>query len=225
MATGDTAVELVVFDLDGTITRRDTLLPYAFGYLLRHPLRLPRLLWLLPALLAYAARLLDRGGLKSVLVRATFGGLPRAAIDAWSARWLPRLLERGLYAEAVQAIAAARHRGATLVLLSASPDLYVPLVGERLGFGRTLCTELRWREDGRLDGRLACANRRGEEKARCVAALLGELRPAHSRAYGNSPADLAHLGLVSEGVYVNGRPGTKLPASVHIESWRTPGGV
>ena len=225
MSTADSAVELVVFDLDGTITRRDTLLPYALGYALRHPWRLPRLLVMLPALLAYACRLIDRGILKSWLVRATLGGLSRTQIDAWTTRFLARLLARGLYVEALRAIAAARVRRATLVLLSASPDLYVPGIGARLGFARTLCTGLRWRPDGRLDGHLTTANRRGEEKACCVAALLAELRPARSSAYGNSPADLAHLALVGAGIYVNGRHSRALPASVRIEHWRTAGGV
>jgi phosphatidylglycerophosphatase C len=219
------AAELVVFDLDGTITRHDSLLRYALGYALRHPWRLPRLLVMLPALLAYLCRLIDRGGLKSWLVRATLGGVPRTSIEAWNASCLPRLLSRGLFAEAVAAIGAARERGAQLVLLSASPDLYVPAIGARLGFTRTICTGLRWRADGRLDGRLATANRRGEEKAHCVRALLAELRPARSSAYGNSRADLPHLRLVGEGVYVNGRRRHGLPDSVRIERWRTPGGV
>ena len=223
--TGENGVELVVFDLDGTITRRDTLLPYALGYALRHPWRLPRLLLMLPALLAYACRLLDRGGLKSLLVRATFGGLPRQAVEAWTARWLPGVLARGLYAEALQAIAAARARGATLVLLSASPDLYVPALAAHLGFTRTLCTQLRWRADGRLDGRLATPNRRGEEKVRCVAALLAELQPARSSAYGNSRADLPHLRLVSAGVYVNGHHLPDRGGSLRVERWSTAGGI
>ena len=225
MATGESGVELVVFDLDGTITRRDTLLPYALGYALRHPWRLPRLLLLLPALLAYALQLIDRGGLKSALVRAALGGLERGAIGKWNARWLPALLAHGLYAEALAAMAAARARGATLVLLSASPDLYVPEIAARLGFERCLCTELRWRADGRLDGRLATANRRGAEKARCVATLLAELRPLRSSAYGNSRADLPHLVLVNEGIYVNGRQPREPAAGVRVEHWRTPGGV
>ena len=225
MATVDAGVELVVFDLDGTITRRDTLLPYALGYVMRHPWRLPRLLVLLPALLAYALRLIDRGGLKSLLVRAALGGLTRARLAAWNARWLPSLLAHGLYAEALSAIAAARARGATLVLLSASPDLYVPEIAARLGFDQCLCTGLRWRADGRLDGRLATANRRGAEKARCVAALLAELRPLRSSAYGNSRADLPHLALVSEGIYVNGRHRGPLDAHLRVARWRTPGEV
>ena len=31
---------VVLFDLDGTLTRRDTYLAYLIGYLLRHPARL-----------------------------------------------------------------------------------------------------------------------------------------------------------------------------------------
>lgn len=219
------AVELAIFDLDGTITRRDTLLPYALGYALRRPWRLPRLLVMLPALAAFGCRLIDRGGLKSWLVRATIGGVSREEVAAWNARFLPRLLRLGLFDEAVQAIAAARARGAQLVLLSASPDLYVPEIGARLGFARTICTGLRWRADDRLDGRLASPNRRGEEKARCVRELLAELRPVQSIAYGNSRADLPHLRLVRQGVYVNGRTTPATAGSIRIERWRIPGGV
>jgi phosphatidylglycerophosphatase C len=217
------AVELAIFDLDGTITRHDTLLPYALGYALRRPWRLPRLLLMLPPLLGYLCRLIDRGGLKSWLLRTTLGGVRRGELEAWNARFLTRLLRHGLYAEALQAVSAARARGALLVLLSASPDLYVPAIGARLGFRRVICTGVRWRADGRLDGRLATPNRRGAEKAACVRALLAELRPVQSIAYGNSRADLAHLGLVRTGVYVNGR---RLPpgGSIRRERWHTRGG-
>lgn len=220
-----TAGELAIFDLDGTVTRRDTLLPYALGFALRRPWRLPRLIVMLPALAAFACGLIDRGGLKSWLVRATLGGISRAELVAWNARFLPRLLRRGLHAEALEAIAAARARGAQLVLLSASPDLYVPEIGRRLGFARTICTELRWRTDGRLDGRLASRNRRGDEKTRCVRALLAEFAPRRSVAYGNGRADLEHLRLVDEGVYVNGslRPATG--STIRQERWHRAGGV
>ena len=45
------AGRLAVFDLDGTITRRDTLVPYLIGYARRHPSGLWRL-WRLPFSLA-----------------------------------------------------------------------------------------------------------------------------------------------------------------------------
>ena len=41
-----------LFDLDGTISRRDTFVPYVIGLLLRRPWRLPRLVLAVPAVLA-----------------------------------------------------------------------------------------------------------------------------------------------------------------------------
>ncbi|MGB6450625.1 MAG: hypothetical protein WBE92_07725, partial [Steroidobacteraceae bacterium] len=65
---------LVVFDLDGTITRRGTLVPYVAGLLAKRPLQLLRLLRVVPALLAYSLGRIDRGALKARLLRATLRG-------------------------------------------------------------------------------------------------------------------------------------------------------
>jgi len=67
-------VRLAIFDLDGTITRHDTLAPYVLGFLiLRSPWRLPALLLVLPVLLGYAVGLIDRGGLKSAFILTALG--------------------------------------------------------------------------------------------------------------------------------------------------------
>jgi phosphatidylglycerophosphatase C len=197
---------LAIFDLDGTITRHDTLWPFISGYLLRHPQRWWRLPLCLAPLLRYFSSGRDRGALKGAVIHHTLGGLTRAEIDRWAASFTRRLLRTGLYAEALTCIAAHRRAQAHLVLLSASPDLYVPTIAAALGFDECICTEVRWRADGTLDGTLASANRRGAEKTRCLRALLAERQPLLAHAYGNSRADLDHLRLVSAGTYVNGRP-------------------
>jgi phosphatidylglycerophosphatase C len=197
---------LAIFDLDGTITRRDTLWPFISGYLLRHPRRWWRLPLCLAPLLRYFSSGRDRGALKGAVIHLTLGGLTRADLDAWAAQFTRRLIRTGLYAEALTCILAHRRAQAHLVLLSASPDLYVPRVAAALGFDECICTEVRWRADGTLDGALASANRRGAEKTRCVRALLAEHQPLLAHAYGNSRADLDHLRLVSAGTYVNGPP-------------------
>jgi phosphatidylglycerophosphatase C len=218
------AGRLAVFDLDGTITRHDTLLPFIFGYLWRHPWRLPRLLAVLPALVAWAGRRADRGELKGALIRAALGGLREAQLAPWRERFIARLLRRGLYAEALLQLSRERAAGAHLVLLSASPNLYVTQIGRALKFDEAICSELLWRANGELDGRLQSPNRRGEEKARCVARLLAT-GYAESIAFGNSPADLAHMALTSAGVWVNGRADAPHPPHVRIEQWRRPGGI
>lgn len=197
---------LAVFDLDGTITRSDTLVGYLLGYLGRHPQRLWRLPLCLLPLLKYCLVERDRGALKSAVIRLTLGGLTRGELERWNQTFIARLLRGGVFAEALEQIRAHRSAGAHLVLLSASPDLYVPAIAAALGFDEAICTQLRWHADGRLHGALQSANRRGEEKVRCLQALLQTYRPTHSCAYGNSPADLGHLQLVGAGTYVNGSP-------------------
>jgi len=197
--------DLAVFDLDGTITRRDTLLPYLAGFLGRQPSRLWRLPGALPPLLRFALDR-DRGRLKATVVRRLMGGLAPEAISAWNRAFIARLFAKGLLADALERIAFHKAAGHYLVLLSATVDLYVPDIAAALGFDQWICTRLTRHADGRLEGRLATANRRGEEKAVVVRGLLARLAlPAQSWAYGNSDSDLPHLKLVTEGWYVNGR--------------------
>ncbi len=208
---------LAVFDLDGTITRFDTLGPYLTRCLARRPWRALRLLLMLPALARYLVDR-DRGALKGALLHAALGGLSRPWLAARTARFVPWLQRRGLYREALAAIEAHRGRGDALVLMSASVDLYVPQVGQALGFGETICSEVLWRADGRLQGRLAGRNCRGEEKRRRLETLVERERPSRVYAYGNSASDVPHLLLAQDGYLVNGPSGLG-GSSLHHLRW------
>lgn len=196
--------QLVVFDLDGTITRRDTLFPYACGFILWcKPWRLPLLLGVIPSLIGYLLRRNDEGHIKEAFIQCALGGSRRSEIESWTARFVPHLLQKGLFADALERIAEHRRLNDHLVLMSASTDLYVPRIARELGFAETICTEVRW-EGEQLNGSLVTRNRKGEEKARCFNLLLEEHPGATTTAYGNSAADLPHLRLASHGVLVNG---------------------
>lgn len=217
-------MRLAVFDLDGTIARHDTFAPYALGFVLRkRPWRLPgALLVAVPALLAYAVRLIDLGRLKAVLHRALLGGYQRKILEPWTATFVDGLVAHGLFAQAVEAIRSHARAGDHLVLLSASPDLYVPAIGHALGFHEVICTGVRWNGE-RLHGALTTPNRKGEEKARCVMALRARYPGMQSVAYGNEAADLAHLKLVERGVLVNGSTSARrkaVQAGIACVDWR-----
>jgi len=198
---------LVFFDLDGTITRRDTLSGYVTGFALRHPLRLIRFIGVLPDILRFVLDR-DRGRLKGALISKILGGVARDTIESWNRHYVPKLLKRGVFAEALTAIERHRHAGDHLVLMSATVDLYVPAIAEALGFNEFVCTPVRWRDDDRLDGQLAATNVRDVEKARQLKQLA--LRHPRKRlvGYGNSTPDLDHLKLVDRAVLIN--PGKRL---------------
>ncbi len=202
--TGGPSPGVALFDLDGTLTWRDTLGAFLAGYVRRHPGKLLRLWRLAPAALEYLAAGRDRGRLKSRVIRAVMGGDPRERIDAWAEQFVGAMRAAGMFRPAALAVLEAhRAAGDHLVLLSASPDLYVPRIGRLLGFELTLCTGIAWRARS-LDGRLTTPNRRGEEKARCLQELRERFPGAAVIAYGNSTSDLAHMRLAERALLVNG---------------------
>jgi phosphatidylglycerophosphatase C len=215
-------MKLAIFDLDGTITRHDTLIQFILGYLKSRPWRLFGFLLAMPAVLLYLVRVIDRGALKGSVIHWTLGGSSRADLDAWSAAFVPRIVEHGVFRIALERIAAHRRDGDLLVLMSASPDLYVPAIAQHLGFSEVTCTGVRWDGD-RLDGRLTTPNCRGAEKVRRFA----ELRIRHpnvvTTAYGNAASDLDHLRLADHGVLVNGNePARQLAVGLGVacEKWQ-----
>lgn len=214
---------LAVFDLDGTLTWRDTLVLFLLSFLRRHPWRVFGL-WRLPlALLNFVASGRDRGALKSRVIRMLMGGAARADVDACADAFVDTLRPpRRLRPAALAAVEAHRAAGDHLVLLSASPDLYVPRIGRFLGFERTLCTELAWRAE-RLDGGLRSANRRGAEKLRCLTWLRTQYPGLPIVAYGNSAADLDHLRQADRALLVNGTPAARALAKrwgIPTADWR-----
>lgn len=193
---------VALFDLDGTITWRDTLLPFLLGFLRRRPYRALGL-WRLPLALGRYWQDRDRGDLKSRVIRMVMRNEKRAVLDAWAQDFVAQMrLQQRFRPLALNMVEAHRAAGDHLVLLSASPDLYVPRIGQMLGFERTLCTEVEWQGE-RLDGRLKTPNRRGEEKLRCLAWLREQYPGSPVIAYGNSASDLDHLRQADRALLVN----------------------
>jgi HAD superfamily phosphoserine phosphatase-like hydrolase len=196
-------MRVAVFDLDGTITRRDTLWPFLRGWARRHPR--PGF-W--PRVAAALARFpfdRDRGLLKSRLIRVAMRDAGRADVEAWSSVYVAGLGDAELCPGALAGIQRHRAAGDRLVLLSASVDLYVPCIASRLGFDEAICTEVAWRGE-RLDGALRTENRRAAEKRRCVEALRARHPGAHLVAYGNARSDFEHFAAADEAVLVNAGP-------------------
>ncbi len=196
-------MRLVVFDLDGTITYRDTLLPYVSGFLARAHRSRVRMLGVVPTLTAFAFGAADHGAVKSAFIRSTLGAATREQLSAWTEEFVPGIISHGCSHAALDMIKAHRDAGDLLVLMSASTDLYVPQIGQALGFGEIICTGVAFDAAGRLDGALTTPNRRGAEKLRCFKALRQQHPQLHTVAYGNAGSDLAHLQLADEPRLVN----------------------
>src|SRR5262245_25368705 len=133
-------MRIALFDLDGTLTRHDTLFSYVLGFCLRHPLRLPRLLAMPWHVCRYFFRNKDRAELKQALITTCLRGATRGQIARWNRTYVAGLVRSGLNSSALTRALAHRARGDYLVLMTASPDLYVPPIARALRFNETICT-------------------------------------------------------------------------------------
>lgn len=198
----DPTPRLVFFDLDGTITRRDTLLPYVLARAARSGWRLAAALGVLPTLLRFAFGRADHGILKGALLHAALGDLERSSFDAWNRTYLAKVLQEDVFPNARRAIDAHRAAGDHLVLMTATVDLYAESLGALLGFDEVISSRVRWSGD-RLDGRLDGPNVRDLEKLRQLEATARRFPGRRIVAYGNSRPDLPHLERADEAVMVN----------------------
>jgi len=215
------APRVVFFDLDGTISRRDTLFGYVAGFVRRHPSRIPRYLAVLPALIGYALGVRDRGYLKGALLHGVMGGALRKDVQTWTDEYVPRLIERGVFDEALAAIRKHRDAGDHLVLMTATVDLYVPDLAQALGFDACQCSQVAWSED-RLEGWLTSPNMRDEEKAAALRRTVARFPGRRLVGYGNSAPDLPHLKLVDHAYLVNASKSLRKAASglpVEFKYW------
>ena len=164
----------------------------------------------------------DRGALKSSVIRMLMRNEKRSVLDAWAQSFVAALKPQQRFRPlALAVLDTHRAAGDHLVLLSASPDLYVPQIGQLLGFERTVCTEMEWRGE-RLDGRLKTPNRRGEEKLHCLAWVREQYPGSPVIAYGNSASDIDHLRQADRALLVNGNSAARRLAAkfnISVSYW------
>ena len=209
---------IVVFDLDGTITRRDTFRALLLRALRHRPRRLFTSALLPVATAARVAGLRDNAWLKARFLGAILGGMGHDELRALTGPFVAEVLGQGLRAKARASIDRHRTAGDFVVLATASFDFYVIDIGRALGFDEVLCTESAWQTE-RLLPTLPSGNCYGVVKQRRVQGLVGRLpQPARLTVYTDSHADLPMLGMADEPVAVN--PTRRLAAIAAARRYR-----
>jgi phosphatidylglycerophosphatase C len=186
--------DVAAFDFDGTLTDGGSVLEFLMCLRGRRAA--------LGAAVAVAPRLAHGalvGGAtadeaKQRLFVRTLAGLPLTRVQEVSERFARHHLGRHLRREVQQRFDWHRRRGDRVVIVSASPEVYVRVAGELLGADGVVATRLAVDQDA-LTGHYQGANCRGEEKLRRLREWIGDSEPDPGRlwAYGNSRGDLRML--------------------------------
>jgi len=195
---------VAAFDVDGTLTIADCVVPFLrrtvgtrtlVGRMLRSPLSLAR---------AGARR--DRDALKAASAAATFRGLPLTVVEADAAVFAREVYDSGLRDDVVEFLRGHVDNGDAVVLVSASFEVYLRPLAELLGAHDVLAARLEVDGDGHLTGRLDGPNCRGPEKIvrlhEWLDRYVGGRDAVHLSAYGDSTGDRELLADADEAHWV-----------------------
>jgi phosphatidylglycerophosphatase C len=192
---------LAAFDLDGTLTRRDSLLPFFLRAIGAQRTYAAIVASTLPLARAAALRGPHRDIAKAAVLRRALAGLPLGPLAEAAESFADHVVAHRLRPEIRARVDWHRAEGHELVLVSASPELYVAPIGRRLGFDEVLATRLEVDTEGRLTGRLEGPNCRGPEKVSRLRQWRGETIEV-AYAYGDSAGDREMLALATTPILV-----------------------
>ena len=217
-------MDLAIYDLDRTITRRATYTPFLIHCALRRaPWRLAFLPLVLLSMLLYVARIIDRGELKEInhallLGRRVHPHELKPLVDSFADATNARNIRPG----ARDAIARDRKQGRRLVLATASYRLYAEAIADRLGFDDTIGTGSMIGLDERVHARILGENCYGPAKLRMIAAWVEKSgltgKHGHVRFYSDHASDQPAFEWADEPVAVN--PHARLARLAAERGWQ-----
>jgi phosphatidylglycerophosphatase C len=195
-------VTVAVFDVDGTLTVRDCVVPFtrrAAGSgnlllrMLKNPKRLLSTLW---------SR--DRDVMKSFFTEIAFTGLDAFELDTKAIAFADEVYSGWMREDVARRFRWHQEQGHVVLLVSASFETYLAPLGDLLEADAVLCTRLEI-VNGMTTGRLEGPNCRGAEKVRRITLWCEETGVplnAVEFAYGDSQGDSEMLQLARHAFYV-----------------------
>ncbi len=205
-------VSVVAFDVDNTLTVRDCVVPFmrrvagtstlVFA-MVRRPLDVLRMI---------AAK--DRDALKAFFVSAAFAGKSVDEVNEIAVAFAEVVAEKWMRPDVAQRLRWHQEQGHVVVLVSASLQPYLDVLGDLLEVDAVLCTGLQ-ETDGVYSGEIVGANCRGAEKVERLhswCSSAGIPVSAVKYAYGDSSGDHQLLLSVENGVLVKSIELTRVPA-------------
>ncbi len=183
-------------DFDGTLTRGDSLLRFLW-----FSLPVSRLAWgsfvvLIKFLSLFFWGKWSNSTAKSALLSTFFKGKTMVELNALGAGFCSKIVPGLLRTDLLETLRLAAKNGDTVVIVSASLDLWLRPFCHLEGFD-LLCTELEYL-DGKYTGRFSTPNCNGQEKAVRILTAYDLQSFEKTIAYGNSEGDAAMFDLADE---------------------------
>ncbi|MEM8917301.1 MAG: HAD-IB family hydrolase [Pseudomonadota bacterium] len=204
--------KIAIYDMDRTITRSGTYTPFLLHMAMaRAPWRLLLAPLTLLGFAAYGLRLTGRKGLKTWNQRVLLGSRPALEeLQPHIEEFADRTIRNNSFKPAIAQLEADRKEGRTLVLATASYELYVQAIAQRLNIPHVIGTRLEIDEKGAVLPRIVGDNCYETAKLDRIRTWLDDqyLHRAdiHIRAYSDHVSDAPMLEFADEAVATTPSP-------------------
>jgi len=186
--------KIIFTDLDGTLTLQDTYTKFIFANL-KFATVFKNIPTLLGMLIKYGFKIYNDDDVKKTTFKMFFKGYDtEISLTPFveSIPWNREVLSR---------IAAKRQEGYSVIIVTASPDIYVKHVCAYLGYDGFIATKTL--ENGRycsgeFDGEIC----NFAQKPKRIGEFLEGVEPMHTLSFGNSSGDFAMLEFCDESYFV-----------------------
>lgn len=198
-----TTVTVAAFDVDGTLTTSDCVVPFVRRVAGTRSLAVDCLRSPISLLKAVFRR--DRDAVKAIGARAAFAGRSVDQVQQYAVEFADEVAAHRLRADTLESLRQHQAADDIVVLVSASFEVYLQPLAAQLGIDHVLAARLAVSDD-RYTGDLLGPNCRGPEKVVRLHDWLdqhhGGRASAHITAYGDSAGDLDLLADADEAHWV-----------------------
>lgn len=191
------------FDFDGTLTTKDTLLPFLLHTvgIWRFLRAVPRLV---PILLLYGLKIISNERAKEQTCIALLRGMTKSTLEIKARRFALEKLDKWINPKVYSRLEYHLEHGHQVVLVSANLAIYLMLWAKKHNLHAVIATDLEFIND-KCTGKLATRNCYGPQKVLRIQEYLQNMGKEfdYSYGYGNSKGDYELLKLVNEAYWVS----------------------
>lgn len=190
--------KLILFDFDGTLVKRDSLL--AFFYFTHGTFRF---LWNMfisvPVIVVWKLGFMEAGKGKNWVLNVFYKGWTKKRLDENAKAYLTEKIPKLLFKDALDLIKSYQKEGNKVVVVSANVDIFLKHFCQKYHLN-CICIELIY-ENGIYTGKFATPNCDKQEKVNRIEAKYNKSDFDKVIAFGNSSGDKAMLAWADESHY------------------------
>ncbi|MBW5389049.1 HAD family hydrolase [Brachyspira hampsonii] len=195
-------MRVAYFDLDKTILNKDSIFPFMIFYLKKNPSSIIHYIALLPYFLLFCFKIIDNQSMKYRIAHI-FTNINIEFGDSIGKEFADKIVPKLYYKDALEEINKLKKQGYTLIMVTASFEIYAKYIASNLGFDRCMGTEL-WTFRGKYTGYMYGKNCYGAAKRYRL--FTEHFFPKHKSkniAYSDSISDLYLFNFADTKVCVN----------------------